>query len=60
MTWEDDWPVVNGGRKVVLQCSGPGMYQLQQTAKWRDDFTEPDLSLGWYRKSKFYPCHTRK
>lgn len=51
MTWEDDWPVVNDGQKVTLQSSGPGLYQLEQPATWRDEFTEPQLNLGWYRKS---------
>jgi len=52
MTWEDGWPVINGGQKVTLKSSGPGMYQLEHSPEWRDDFEKPELSLGWYRKSK--------
>lgn len=53
VAWEDDWSVVNGGQNITLQCSGPRMYQLEHPVKWRDDFTEPKMSLGWYRKSTF-------
>ncbi|KAH8601558.1 glycosyl hydrolase [Bisporella sp. PMI_857] len=51
MAWEDDWPVINGGQKITLHSSGPGLYQLEQEVKWRDDFTEAALTLGWYRKN---------
>ncbi|KAF7906715.1 hypothetical protein EAF00_000994 [Botryotinia globosa] len=51
MTWEDDWPVVNEGKKITLQGEGSGLYQIQQPAKWRDEFTSPKLQLGWYRKN---------
>lgn len=53
MTWENDWPVINDGKKVTLQCEGPGLYQIQQPTRWHDDFVNSDLQLGWYRKSKF-------
>lgn len=52
MTWEDDWPVINGGEKISLLGSGPDLYQLEAPSTWRDDFEKPDLTLGWYRKSK--------
>lgn len=52
MTWENDWPVVNEGKKITLQGKGPGLYQTQQPTKSRDDFTSPELQLGWYRKSR--------
>lgn len=54
MRWENDWPVINEGKKIALQGEGPGMYQLQQPTKWYDDFTSPKLQLGWYRKSKLF------
>ena len=53
MTWEDDWPIINGGQKITLQSSGPGLYQLEAAKTWRDDFTATELTLGWYRKSKY-------
>ena len=55
MTWEDDWPVVNGGQKVTLQPQGPGLYIKDHDPVWRDDFTQPEMELGWYRKSEL-PC----
>ncbi|KAA8576194.1 hypothetical protein MFRU_009g01270 [Monilinia fructicola] len=51
MRWENDWPVVNNGKKITLQGQGPGLYPLQRPSKWRDDFTSPALQLGWYRKN---------
>ncbi|KAF7856116.1 hypothetical protein EAF04_010069 [Stromatinia cepivora] len=51
MTWENDWPIINDGKKITLQGEGPGLYQLQQPTKWHDDFTSPELQLGWYRKN---------
>jgi len=48
MTWENDWPVVNGGRPITLHSEGPGDHFLDPPVKWRDDFTEPELGLGWY------------
>lgn len=50
MEWKDDWPIINGGRKVTLQ-SGPGLYEYGPPVAWRDDFSSPQLQLGWYRKS---------
>ena len=51
MTWEDDWPVINGGQKIELQSQGPGLYPKEHDSNWRDDFREEELGLGWYRKS---------
>ncbi|KAJ5889008.1 hypothetical protein N7495_009049 [Penicillium taxi] len=50
--WEDDWPVVNEGKKISLQSTGPGLYQYQPPVSWRDDFSTVELTLGWYRKSE--------
>ena len=52
VTWEDGWPIINGGQKVALDSAGPGLYQLEHPSAWRDDFSKPELSLGWYRKSR--------
>lgn len=49
--WENDWPIVNGGKKITLQSDGPGLYQHDIPVSWKDDFPSPKLQLGWYRKS---------
>lgn len=49
--WENDWPVFNNGQKVSLQGSAPGLYQIQHKNSWMDDFSKPELRIGWYRKS---------
>ncbi|RAH64401.1 glycoside hydrolase family 43 protein [Aspergillus aculeatinus CBS 121060] len=51
MNWENDWPVINGGKKIPLEYAGPQLYQWQPPVAWRDDFTQPQLQLGWYRKN---------
>ncbi|KAI5305350.1 hypothetical protein KEM56_004643, partial [Ascosphaera pollenicola] len=51
VTWENDWPIFNGGQKAALTGSGPAMYQLASPKSWRDDFDKPELQLGWYRKN---------
>lgn len=50
--WVDDWPVFNGGRKISLQSGEPAVAQ-KKPRTWIDDFSKPDLQLGWYRKSKY-------
>ncbi|KAJ5364879.1 uncharacterized protein N7496_010592 [Penicillium cataractarum] len=49
--WENDWPVVNGGKKISLQSNGPGLYQHEIPVSWKDDFSSSQLQLGWYRKN---------
>jgi beta-xylosidase len=49
--WENDWPVINGGKKISLQSHGPGLYQHEIPVSWKDDFSSSNLQLGWYRKS---------
>ncbi|KAL5363734.1 glycosyl hydrolase [Aspergillus floccosus] len=49
--WVDDWPVFNGGQKISLQGDSPHLYQFDHTVAWRDDFSQPTLQLGWYRKN---------
>ncbi|KAE8145250.1 glycosyl hydrolase [Aspergillus avenaceus] len=49
--WKDDWPIFNGGQKISLRCDIPDLYQHQPTVAWRDDFSSPELQLGWYRKN---------
>ncbi|RAL14747.1 glycoside hydrolase family 43 protein [Aspergillus homomorphus CBS 101889] len=51
MDWENDWPVINGGQKIPLEYSGPQLYQFEHLVAWRDDFAQPGLQLGWYRKN---------
>lgn len=49
--WVDDWPVFNGGHKISVQSGEPVVAQ-KKSSTWRDDFSSPDLQLGWYRKSE--------
>ncbi|KAJ5577461.1 Concanavalin A-like lectin/glucanase subgroup [Penicillium hispanicum] len=51
VTWMDEWPVINEGKKITLQSSGPGLYQFTMPVSWRDDFSQPRMQLGWYRKN---------
>lgn len=51
MVWEDDWPIFNKGEPLRLQLEVPDGYLLDPPTAWRDDFTSPDMQLGWYRKS---------
>lgn len=53
LNWEQDWPVINGGQKITFQSLGPGLYQLETSVSWRDEFTDPEIQLGWYRKSEY-------
>lgn len=46
----DDWPVINGGDEIRL---GSELEASTETL-WRDDFSEPVLGLGWYRKVRRY------
>lgn len=48
----DDWPVFNGGQKISLQSDQPAVAQKKPKI-WVDDFSDTDLQLGWYRKSKY-------
>lgn len=52
MDWVDDWPVLNGGQKVTLESGEPAVAQ-EKLRTWIDDFSDPDLQLGWYRKSRY-------
>ncbi|KAF7596056.1 hypothetical protein BBP40_003837 [Aspergillus hancockii] len=49
--WKDDWPVFNGGRKISLQGDSPHLEEYQNHVSWKDDFSSPQLQLGWYRKN---------
>lgn len=52
--WVDDWPVVNGGNKITLQSTGPGLYQHTIPVFWEDHFSCPKMQIGWYRKSTWH------
>jgi beta-xylosidase len=52
VSWENDWPVINGGDKITLQSTGPGLYHHDTPVEWSDDFSGPSMQLGWYRKSE--------
>ncbi|KAJ5812482.1 glycosyl hydrolase [Penicillium riverlandense] len=45
--WIDEWPIINRGQKI---CVGPEP-ETHSRIIWRDDFSEPSLKLGWYRKN---------
>ncbi|KAE8369680.1 glycosyl hydrolase [Aspergillus caelatus] len=49
--WKDDWPTFNEGKKISLQSESPRLYEYQHPVSWRDDFSRPELQLGWYRKN---------
>lgn len=51
MDWVDDWPVFNAGQKVSLQSGQQAVVQ-KKSKTWIDDFSDTNLQLGWYRKSK--------
>ncbi|KXJ85485.1 glycosyl hydrolase [Microdochium bolleyi] len=49
--WEDDWPIFNQGKPLTLEMRAPSLYKREPPKAWRDDFTGPDMQLGWYRKN---------
>ena len=50
VTWQNGWPIVNRGKKIELLCQAEGLYCIDETMSWRDDFIDgsDDLALGWY------------
>jgi beta-xylosidase len=52
VVWDDDWPIFNKREPVRLQQNVPSGYILQKAVGWRDDFSSPEMTLGWYRKSE--------
>ena len=50
VTWQDGWPIVNNGKKIELLNQAEGLYCIDETLSWRDDFNgdSEDLALGWY------------
>lgn len=60
VTWEDDWPVLNGNRPVALEFEDKDLYRLELPSKWLDKFDNNEMQLGWYRKSivASIPCKT--
>jgi beta-xylosidase len=52
LEWVDGWPVINGGNKIDLNSRGPGLYELPTAIAWRDEFSDSQMQLGWYRKSR--------
>ena len=52
VSWENDWPVVNGGSKIMLHSTAPGLYEHEVRKAWRDEFSTTEMQLGWYRKSE--------
>ncbi|KAJ5792032.1 uncharacterized protein N7503_008010 [Penicillium pulvis] len=50
LKWENNWPVIEGGN-IALQMTGPGLYHHKTPVSWKDEFSSPQLQLGWYRKN---------
>ncbi|KAK8184719.1 glycosyl hydrolase [Phyllosticta citribraziliensis] len=51
VTWKNDWPVIVGERKIMMRYEAPSVSMSKQPGQWCDDFGEPQLQLGWYRKN---------
>ncbi|KAJ6179016.1 Concanavalin A-like lectin/glucanase subgroup [Penicillium mononematosum] len=51
LEWKDDWPVINGGQKISLNSHGPGLYEFHTPVFWRDEFSDSQMQVGWYRKN---------
>ncbi|KAJ5864106.1 Concanavalin A-like lectin/glucanase subgroup [Penicillium soppii] len=51
LEWVDEWPVINGGKKIDLNSHGPGLYVFDNPVAWRDEFSNSDMQVGWYRKT---------
>jgi beta-xylosidase len=52
VVWDNDWPIFNNREPVRLQQQVPAGYIVQKPVGWKDDFSSPEMTLGWYRKSK--------
>jgi beta-xylosidase len=55
VSWEDDWPIFNHGQKIrgSLPDSAPeNAVSDLKTPQWLDQFYQPHMTLGWYRKSE--------
>lgn len=50
ITWEDGWPIANGGNTITIV--EPGLYNISRPETWLDEFTNPTdnetLQIGWY------------
>ncbi|WBS04428.1 glycoside hydrolase family 43 protein [Pseudoduganella sp. SL102] len=49
VTWQDGWPVVNGGKPLALEMSAAGLPPLSPLPKApvRTGFDQPELDLHW-------------
>ncbi|KZL71894.1 beta-xylosidase (glycosyl hydrolase family 43 protein) [Colletotrichum tofieldiae] len=48
VTWEDDWPIINRGKPVLLSEEiGPRMGLKPTPAPWRDEFSGKELDPAW-------------
>lgn len=46
VTWENGWPVFNGGKDITLEM--PGLYDLPRPKTWIDDFDGAFADKGYY------------
>lgn len=55
VSWQDEWPVFNGGKNITLETEGWGSVKpvtKPQSSHWRADLYSDRLELGWYQKSE--------
>ncbi|KZL80664.1 xylan -beta-xylosidase [Colletotrichum incanum] len=48
VTWQDDWPIINHGKPILLSEEvGPKMGSKPTPAPWTDDFSGKELDPSW-------------
>ncbi|KFY92775.1 hypothetical protein V498_04745 [Pseudogymnoascus sp. VKM F-4517 (FW-2822)] len=50
VSWENDWPIFNGGKNITIATEGRHTGQLAHAKVWNADLSKPTLELGWYQK----------
>ncbi|OLN88035.1 Non-reducing end alpha-L-arabinofuranosidase BoGH43A 1 [Colletotrichum chlorophyti] len=59
VTWEDDWPTMNGGEPLLLSQSIEGPDQELPKPRWIDEFSGPELDVSWYQLRTPYTENVR-
>ncbi|TEA17838.1 Non-reducing end alpha-L-arabinofuranosidase BoGH43A [Colletotrichum sidae] len=50
VTWEDGWPIINGGNPIVLSEEvGPKTGPKKVPEPWIDEFSGQELDASWYQ-----------
>lgn len=48
ITWENDWPIVNGGTEILMEMNGPLPQPPHETCwNFQDDFSKKEISLEY-------------